>query len=471
VYYTAHDYSGNSADSVSRVVYVVDSQIPHIEILGFSPVVLECGQAYSEEGAVAHEQCAGALPVTTTGAVDEATPGTYTITYTAMNPIGISATATRLVEVAAPEPRLIIRDEVEDNGAEPSPNWMFWESPDLVMIQNENTTDAPPVTSFWPAEDDPKRTDQLDLGLSFASDTDAYYYVGVRVSNVCNAGSSARAHVVIASFDGSEFTLDEWFSTGTAASPTAKCCSLSPASSSSNYIPNVSEDGGVGYAWFRLPQAVVKAMHSSGIHDSHGDWHPCLLAYVSTGTDPFGIADVKGSSPFVRDNNNMAQRNLSEVFVSSGSPGSFHFVMGHVSNKQLTAHLMIAHKGLPQGAKLELLLDGNDKLYPALNLDSQRKPLDLLEVNHKSIELRGRERLLDLTEPTTLVRLKKEPRKMYPLSLRFTPPEHAKPGDRFKVRIAQRNEKDVIVGGVTAVFVVREPGKEPKTKNAETTAK
>ncbi|HET9326019.1 MAG TPA: immunoglobulin-like domain-containing protein [Candidatus Eisenbacteria bacterium] len=98
VTFTVKDALGNEA-STSTSVSVVDQTPPSVALLGANPVVLEAGAAYAEPGANATDNCAGALPVSVSGAVNTSQPGSYTLTYTANDGNGNSANATRTVNV------------------------------------------------------------------------------------------------------------------------------------------------------------------------------------------------------------------------------------------------------------------------------------------------------------------------------------------------------------------------------------
>ncbi|WP_289030043.1 immunoglobulin-like domain-containing protein [uncultured Paraglaciecola sp.] len=83
VTYNVIDASGNQAVSVSRTVNVVDTTPPVLSIIGDANVTLELGTSYVESGASALDNLDGDITdsVTATGAVDENTIGTYTLTY------------------------------------------------------------------------------------------------------------------------------------------------------------------------------------------------------------------------------------------------------------------------------------------------------------------------------------------------------------------------------------------------------
>ena len=96
--YTADDGSGNTA-TATRVVNVVDTTAPVITVNGADPLTVECGTAFTDPGASATDQCVGSVTVATSGTVNTAIPGTYTITYIAQDGTGNTATATRTVNV------------------------------------------------------------------------------------------------------------------------------------------------------------------------------------------------------------------------------------------------------------------------------------------------------------------------------------------------------------------------------------
>ncbi len=94
------DYDENTVGS-SRVVY-----FPSVAIKGERLVILEEGDAYTEEGAEALLN-GEAMEFTTTGSVDVNTPGVYDLEYTAESPEGFSASDWRTV--------VVIGDDVPDS--------------------------------------------------------------------------------------------------------------------------------------------------------------------------------------------------------------------------------------------------------------------------------------------------------------------------------------------------------------------
>ncbi len=95
---TATDEAGNST-SCETTLTVVDTTAPVVTLLGDASIVVECHSAFLDPGATAGDACAGSLPVSMTGLVDVNTPGTYLLTYSAIDPAGNSSGVTRTVSV------------------------------------------------------------------------------------------------------------------------------------------------------------------------------------------------------------------------------------------------------------------------------------------------------------------------------------------------------------------------------------
>jgi predicted outer membrane repeat protein len=96
--YRARDSKGNTAVAI-RTVNVVDTTAPILKLIGADPIYLEFGTTFNDPGATAEDAYAGTLPVTTSGTVNKNSLGTYTITYTATDQSGNTASVTRRVIV------------------------------------------------------------------------------------------------------------------------------------------------------------------------------------------------------------------------------------------------------------------------------------------------------------------------------------------------------------------------------------
>ena len=96
IVYSATDAAGNTSTS-TRTVNVVDTTAPVLTVTGDNPVTAELGTTYTDAGATATDL--DTVTVTSTSDVDTSTIGSYTVTYTATDASGNSATAIRTVIV------------------------------------------------------------------------------------------------------------------------------------------------------------------------------------------------------------------------------------------------------------------------------------------------------------------------------------------------------------------------------------
>tara|TARA_B110000008_G_scaffold176154_1_gene175690 strand:+ start:322 stop:894 length:573 start_codon:yes stop_codon:yes gene_type:complete len=95
--YSASDQAGNSS-SATRTVQVQDTIPPVITLNGEASITIEQGTVYLDLGAIATDSVDGALDVSLSGTV-EAEVGEYTLTYTATDAGGNSASVDRTVTV------------------------------------------------------------------------------------------------------------------------------------------------------------------------------------------------------------------------------------------------------------------------------------------------------------------------------------------------------------------------------------
>jgi hypothetical protein len=81
--YTAVDYSGNTSSITYRAVYVVEKNKPIIYRTGPSPVTVERGSTYTDEGATAVDRDGSDITedIITNNPVDSNVVGNYTVTY------------------------------------------------------------------------------------------------------------------------------------------------------------------------------------------------------------------------------------------------------------------------------------------------------------------------------------------------------------------------------------------------------
>jgi hypothetical protein len=96
------DDAGHRASAV-RTVQVQDTLAPAITLHGPSTSTLECGlETFTDPGASAMDVCAGDVSgrIAVSGTVNPGVEGRYDLRYTAMDPSGLTASATRQVTVA-----------------------------------------------------------------------------------------------------------------------------------------------------------------------------------------------------------------------------------------------------------------------------------------------------------------------------------------------------------------------------------
>jgi phage gpG-like protein len=96
--YTATDSTGNSS-TATRTVNITDGVAPVITITGDNPMTLIQNSTYNEPGATAQDNEDGNVTAYPSGSVNTSEVGTNTITYTATDVAGNSATATRTVNI------------------------------------------------------------------------------------------------------------------------------------------------------------------------------------------------------------------------------------------------------------------------------------------------------------------------------------------------------------------------------------
>ncbi|MBB6690751.1 DUF5011 domain-containing protein [Cohnella xylanilytica] len=103
--YNVSDAAGNAAATVTRTVYVQDTQPPVLTLLGDSAMNVPLGAAFADPGAQATDAYYGDISdrIVVSGAVDTHKAGTYRLRYNVTDPSGnAAAEVTRTVTVTAP---------------------------------------------------------------------------------------------------------------------------------------------------------------------------------------------------------------------------------------------------------------------------------------------------------------------------------------------------------------------------------
>lgn len=108
--YSVKDGANNEATD-SRTIRVVDTTVPIITLLGDPAVIHECGQSYTDAGAVVNDSCEGDLAgnlVVNNPVTPDSQPGLYSITYNAADGQGNAALQiSRQVQVVDTTPPVI----------------------------------------------------------------------------------------------------------------------------------------------------------------------------------------------------------------------------------------------------------------------------------------------------------------------------------------------------------------------------
>ncbi|MBE1286482.1 MAG: DUF5011 domain-containing protein [Alteromonadaceae bacterium] len=91
VIFSVSDAAGNAADTVSRIVNVVDITPPIISINGLDSITIEVGTQYVDDGATAMDNVDGIVTPNSASTVNTSVPGTYTVTYSISDSSGNAA--------------------------------------------------------------------------------------------------------------------------------------------------------------------------------------------------------------------------------------------------------------------------------------------------------------------------------------------------------------------------------------------
>jgi hypothetical protein len=154
VTWTVTDAAGNTATCTQLIrVSADENEPPMLSLNGANPQEICQGTSYTEEGATATDNCT-ANPVIqiNSSSLDVNTEGIYTITYTATDDAGNTATASRLVIVKFTPPALEQENCPNNN---PTCNQIrvdvcpYQEAPDLVAVAMSNAAYVPTASLSW----------------------------------------------------------------------------------------------------------------------------------------------------------------------------------------------------------------------------------------------------------------------------------------------------------------------------------
>jgi hypothetical protein len=369
---------------------------------------------------------------------------------------------------------VFISDYPGDIGVEPStPPWGdFWDFSDIVIRPTDDDL-------FNPSN--PTESNAVERGQT------NYLYVrvtnnGPRVARNVAVNARMTPYVML------EFIYpDDWsLIDSTHISPT-------PITASFASIPA----GGTAIAKFSISAAEVEELW--GWTSSH-PWHPCLLASVTSDNDyAFASVSLTGGGLVVR-RNNFAQRNLSIIDVVAGATMALPFLVGNLANMERLVEVVIDLDRLPRDLRPKLaLVDEETRVFPRLGGWEREAPFvrgpledlfvvlehtrletafggrrgvltlekgsrfsvpppslfDAVNIKGGELILRDGSRLAELRESKVVVRSEKRPGRLYPLELQVEIPASARRGQRYFVRIAQRNSRGEVVGGASVLYRVK----------------
>jgi len=212
---------------------------------------------------------------------------------------------------------LYVRDSLADDGTTPTSGTLY-RSPDIIVRKNQS---ANPAVDFGTAGTDPG-SDPVEIG------NDNYIYV--RVHNRGDHPADADVTVYFAALTTS-IDPSTWTEIGTATISTVVpgCMGITGPI----LWPNVPDPGGAG--------------------------HFCVIAVVSDPLDPApdtgAVIDASSYLNFIRNNNNVAYRNLTFENLLPDSDSDSDFVVGSFK-KSTAAILVIDGSELPKNYKVNVFL-------------------------------------------------------------------------------------------------------------------
>jgi hypothetical protein len=90
---------GANEATCSTSITMVDTLAPTVSLVGAASLSIQAGSVFVDPGATATDACSGPLAVAKEGSVNTAVPGNYTLTYSAQDAVGLSASVSRTVTV------------------------------------------------------------------------------------------------------------------------------------------------------------------------------------------------------------------------------------------------------------------------------------------------------------------------------------------------------------------------------------
>lgn len=222
--------------------------------------------------------------------------------------------------------RLIVRDNLADNGLVVPTGGTFWHSPDLWVRQSDPAVDPIGDPAFGDAPPDEP--------AAFGADN----YVRVRVTNAGTAASSTfYVRAYLTHWAGTEFLYPASFIPSVNAgnplpSPLVAATYLIGEQTGNNLAAGATQI--FNFLW---PSALVPPEEVDGVH-----WHPCLLAEVSPHT---GVAP---SGNLVIDRSNIAQRNITIAYADDEDDQETIAVIGHEDDDARIKRVVVYRGTIPK---------------------------------------------------------------------------------------------------------------------------
>ena len=177
-----------------------DTTKPVITLQGANPATATLGSTYSDAGATATDNVDGTVDVVTSGVVDTSVVGVNTITYTATDKAGNTATATRTVNVSAEEqvvakvtnfadPQVIADLNIKSVGLDTTDGTLKLPSATEKMLSTKGETTFPYI---WIANSDEGTISKLDVKTG---DELARYRTGPGVGEMNSGTNPSRTTV------------------------------------------------------------------------------------------------------------------------------------------------------------------------------------------------------------------------------------------------------------------------------------
>jgi hypothetical protein len=153
----------------------------------------------------------------------------------------------------------------------------------------------------------------------------------------------------------------------------------------------------------------------------------------------------------------LAQRNLSVIEVQAGTTNTFPILAGHKNNAEDVMDIVVERGGLPEASGPSLGLDASEEIPSGIvvpGIGRIGRIGRVSAVGGSVVELAGK-RYVKAEAPRTIIRMQKRPKELYVFALKTGVPSNSERGQRYMIRVSQRNSAGETVGGATVVYVVR----------------